>query len=80
MGCMQPHLQRLQRLGLLCGAGHLRRANSAQVGRLGAGNRKSCWEVNWAYLGTAANVLASGTLHRLIPRVWAAPAMLVGTS
>jgi hypothetical protein len=47
---------------------------------LAAGSRKSFWDVNWAYLGTAANILVSGTLHRLVPRLWAAPAMLVGTS
>jgi hypothetical protein len=86
MNCMQPHLQQLQRLGLLCGAAHLRRATRLavmmpqQVGRLAAGSSKSFWDVNWAYLGTAANILVSGTLHRLLPRVWAAPAMLVGTS
>jgi hypothetical protein len=45
---------------------------------LAAGSRKSFWDVNWAYLGTAANILVSGTLHRLLPSFWATPAMLVG--
>lgn len=35
------------------------------------------FDINWAYLGTMANILVSGFLHRLMPFIWAAPAMLV---
>jgi hypothetical protein len=34
-------------------------------------------DINWAYIGTRANILVSGTLHKLVPEVWAAPVMLV---
>jgi hypothetical protein len=45
---------------------------------LAPGGSKSIWDINWAYVGTMANILVSGTLHKLMPRVWEAPAMLVG--
>ena len=45
-----------------------------------AGSGKSVLDVNWAYVATMANILVSGTLHKLMPRVWEAPAMLVGVS
>lgn len=43
-----------------------------------AGSGKSVLDVNWAYVATMANILVSGTLHKLVPRVWEPPAMLVG--
>jgi hypothetical protein len=45
---------------------------------LAAGSGKSVLDVNWAYVATMANILVSGTLHKLVPRVWEPPAMLVG--
>ena len=45
---------------------------------LAAGSGKAFWDIKWAYLGTASNILVSGRLHRLFPAMWAAPAMLVG--
>lgn len=44
---------------------------------LAAGSGKSVLDVNWAYVATMANILVSGTLHKLVPRVWEPPAMLV---
>jgi hypothetical protein len=55
----------------------LDQSSCSELGNLAAGSGKSVLDVNWAYAATMANILVSGTLHKLVPRVWEPPAMLV---
>jgi len=49
------------------------------VNRLGfTGKSKGLFDINWPFLGTLANIWVSGTLNKIVPRLWDPPAMLNG--